>query len=77
MQTTQKYKPNQSDLDTSFEGMGGKVHLTVFMDQAEKIKTENIDYRPACYWTGLSDCSGLITFEKTNQDKGTELIQAI
>lgn len=57
--------------------MGGKVHLTVFLDQIEKVETETIDYHPGCYWTGASDCSGLITFEPAKQGKGAELIQAI
>lgn len=77
LQATQKYEPDQSDLDVSFEALAGKVHFTIFLDQAEKVETENIDYRPACYWTGQSDCTNSITFEQAKQDKGAELIQAI
>lgn len=36
-----------------------------------------MDYRPACDWTGPSDCSGPIAFEQAKQDTGAKLIQAI
>ena len=77
LQTTHKYEPDQSDLDVSFEALAGKVHFTIFLDQAEKVKTENIDYRPACYWTGQSDCTSPIAFEQATPGKGAKLIQAI
>lgn len=77
LQTTQKYEPDQSDLDVSFKTMDGTVHLTVFLDPARKVKMENIDYRPACYWEEKSGCSSSIEFGQGKQGKGAKLIQSI
>jgi hypothetical protein len=77
LRPTQKYEAGMSDFDSSTQVKDGSFQLSVFLDAQDKVEVEVIDYRPKCWFSRSSECSGTVRFEKANRSSGQNLIKTV
>lgn len=79
-------RPSGSDLDPSKTYIsserdiaGGKISLTIFLNDRGVVTEEALAYRPSCYFndSNISDCQGAIRFEQSDQVSSRSLISKV
>jgi hypothetical protein len=77
LKPTKKLEADEPDFGSEILVEGGKAHLSIFLDRQGFVESENIDYRPDCYFsTAPSSCRSTIRFEKSTHT-GHTLIKTI